>query len=437
MGFEDKKIAIIGGGLGGMSFANAAVHVDLHNISLYEQAPKFTEVGAGVNITKNANRILDAYGLKESMTWKSSRNPPCYMEYRNYKTGEYLGQIEEFGEPASRQIHRAHLLDVLKERLPASMLHTGKRLRWIQFNGSQYVLDFEDNTAASADIVIGCDGIKSVVRQHLGIMDSPKYSGQMVYRGYVRYEDLSKEAADIFRKTVVFRGHKKHILTLPIGNDDSKTARIGVIGFMTESLDSWTSESWLASAPIDDLHAHVRDWASPIQELIAGLHAYSPDGTMLKQTLYVRDPIDKWYHIEESNSSCGIVLVGDSVHSTLPHQGQGTCMAIESGIALATILRSWASDDLEAAFRFYQDIRKPRTDKVTRTSYEAGLLASADLPDSFTTDFNPEALRKRMEWIMEEDVLSEVMIKGAIFFSKQPRSSAGPDSAEAPLQANL
>lgn len=321
MGFENKRIAIIGGGLGGMSFANAAVHVGLRNIQLYERASEFTEVGAGVNITRNANRILDTYGLKDAMLWKSSRNPPCYMEYRNYRTGEYLGEIAEFGEPASRQIHRAHLLDVLKQRVPPSALNTDKGLRSIQFDGSKYLLDFEDGTVSSADVIIGCDGIKSIVRQHMGIIDSPKYSGQVVYRGYVRYEDLSRDAADLFKRTVVFRGHKRHILTLPIGNDESKTARIGVIGFMTESLDSWTSESWLASAPIDDLHAHVSDWASPIQELIEGLRKYSLDDQMLKQALYVRDPIDKWFHTE-NNGSSGIVLVGDSVHSTLPHQGK-------------------------------------------------------------------------------------------------------------------
>lgn len=333
MGFEEQRIAIIGGGLGGMSFANAALHVGLKNVKLYEQAPQFTEVGAGVNITRNANRILDAYGLKEIMLWKSSRNPPCYMEYRNYKSGEYLGHIAEFGEPASRQIHRAHLLDALKERVPSSVLHTGKKLRSIDFTGSEYRLSFEDNTIAEADIIIGCDGIKSVIRQHLGISDAPNYSGQVVYRGYVQYEDLSPEAAAIFRKTVVFRGHKRHILTLPIGNDDSKTAQIGVIAFMTESLDDWKSESWMATAPIQDLHEHVKDWASPIQELIAGLHKASPDGVMLKQTLYVRDPVEKWFHMEGSNSPKGIVLVGDSVHSTLPHQGKSDI--------LLEIVRTW------------------------------------------------------------------------------------------------
>lgn len=88
-------------------------------------------------------------------------------------------------------------------------------------------------------------------------------------------------------------------------------------------------------------------------------------------------------------------------------------MAIESGIALATILRHWKSDDLEAAFRFYQDLRKPRTDRVNRTSAEAGKLASSDTPDQLTNNFNPTALMERMKWIMEYNVLEDLREKGA------------------------
>lgn len=87
-------------------------------------------------------------------------------------------------------------------------------------------------------------------------------------------------------------------------------------------------------------------------------------------------------------------------------------MAIESGIALATILRHWKTDDLEAAFKFYQELRKPRTDRVTQTSYEAGKLASSDSPDQMTNNFNPDALMERMKWIMEYNVLDDLRVKG-------------------------
>ncbi|KAJ6094884.1 hypothetical protein N7467_002397 [Penicillium canescens] len=424
MGFENKRVAIVGGGLGGMAFLNAALYTGLKNVQLYEQAPQFGEVGAGVNITSNANRVLDAFGLQESMTRKSSRQLPSYMEYHNYKTGDYVGHIGEFSKPPARLLHRAHLLDSLKERVPESSLNLGKHLASVDRNttagSAPYTLRFQDGSSADADIVIGCDGIKSNVRRDMGLGDDPNYSGQVVYRGFVDYKDLPAETAQLLRKTVNFRGPKRHVLILPIGNKETQTDRAAVIGFMSEPIEAWDTEGWMARSDIDSLQEHVREWCPAVQDIIAGLRKGSPDGKMLKQALYVRDPIDKWYEMKEGGQKdAGIILLGDSAHSTLPHQGQGTCMAIESGIALATVLRHWKTDSLEDAFKFYQDLRKPRTDRVTQTSYEAGKLASSDSPDGMDKSFNPDALMERMKWIMEYNVLEDLRVKGADYLDFQ------------------
>ncbi|KAJ5899157.1 hypothetical protein N7495_003901 [Penicillium taxi] len=417
MGFQDKKVVVVGGGLGGMAFMNAALYSGVKNIQCYEQAHKFAEVGAGVDITANANRILDKFGLEESLLRRSSPELPYYMQYHNYKSGQYLGHIEEFSKPHARLIHRAHLLDSLKEPVPEELLHLQKRLAFIDRNTSPdaapYTLHFEDGTTTDADIVIGCDGIKSKVRHELGFGDSPSYSGQVVYRGFVEYKDLPEDTAKLLHNVVNFRGPKKHILCLPIGNPATQTDRVGVIGFMTESLDTWDSENWMSRSDISTLHEHTRDWCPAVQDIIEGLKLGSEDGRMMKQALYVRDPLDKWFEMKDEQKSAGIVLLGDAVHSTLPHQGQGVCMAIESGIALATILTHWKDDDLNAAFQFYQDLRKPRTDRVTKTSFEAGKLASSDDPNHLSDKFNPEALMERMKWIMEYNVLEDLKTKGA------------------------
>ncbi|KAJ5745375.1 hypothetical protein N7520_010557 [Penicillium odoratum] len=91
-----------------------------------------------------------------------------------------------------------------------------------------------------------------------------------------------------------------------------------------------------------------------------------------------------------------VILLSDSAHSTLPYQGQGSCMAIESGIALAAVMRHWKNDDLEGAFR-----------------YEAGKLASSDSPNEMTEKLNSEALGERMKLIMKHNVLEDLKIKGA------------------------
>ncbi len=438
MGFEDKRIAIVGGGLGGMAMANAAMYAGLPNVQVYEAAAQLTEVGAGVNITRNASRLLDAMGIAEAMLHKASHDPPCYMEYRHFRTGAYLGQIDEFGEPRSHQIHRAHLLDALHDNVSATtMVSLGKRLTAVDWSPAAkcYVLTFRDGSTAEADIVVGCDGIKSVVRaQHLGLADRPMYSGQMVYRGYVSYDDLTPQTAALLRKTVNFRGLRRHVLTLPIGNDATGTARVGIIGFMTEPLAAWTSENWLSTAPVDDLQAHVHDWTGAVQEIVAGLRKGSADGTILKQALYVRQPTEKWFDVRPDCQGSGVVLIGDSVHSTLPHQGmffffvflsfvfihsipcgltgnlgQGACQAIESGFALAQVLKHWKNDELGAALQFFQDLRKPRTDRITQSSYETGKMASADIPEEqWAAAFDPAMVRERMRWVMEYDLIGEL-----------------------------
>jgi salicylate hydroxylase len=324
MGFQDKRVVVIGGGLGGLAFMNAALYAGVKNIQLYEQAHQFGEVGAGVDITANANRILDAFGLKESLLRRSSPQLPYYMQYHHYKSGDRLGHIEEFSQPHARLIHRAHLLDSIKEPIPEKYLHLQKRLASIHRNTSSdaapYTLYFEDGTTTSADIIIGCDGIKSRVRHELGFVDSPNYSGQVVYRGFVEYKDLPEETANLLRNVVNFRGPKRHLLCLPIGNPATQTDRVGVIGFMSESLDSWDSENWMSRSEIGTLCDHVRDWCPQVQDIMKGLTKGSPDGRLMKQALYVRDPLEKWYEMRDQKDG-GIVLLGDAVHSTLPHQG--------------------------------------------------------------------------------------------------------------------
>lgn len=107
--------------------------------------------------------------------------------------------------------------------------------------------------------------------------------------------------------------------------------------------------------------------------------------------------------------------------------GQGACQAIESGFALAQILKGWHNDDLESAFQFFQDFRKPRTDRITRSSYETGKMASADIPEElWATSFSPEVVRERMRWVMEYDLLKEL----ATSLAAQGNSGAGSENTD-------
>lgn len=369
---KDPVIAVIGGGLGGLAFANSAVHEGLKNVTVYEQAKEFREIGAGVHITKNAFLILDKYGLQEPMEKIASEPSEIYQLYKHYKSGETIATAKEASKPYGRRVHRAHLLDVLRENLPSSMLKTGKHLSTITRGGEagkeKYTLHFADETTETADIVVGCDGIHSKVREYLGIRDEPQYSGQVVYRGLLPYSSLPEKTQEVLGEFNNFRGPQRHVLLFPIGQGDR--LRLNVVAFMKEDLVEWHSESWMSMAPVSELQKHVEDWHPIIsKDIIHALEKDSEGGKIMKQALYVRTPNDKWYED-------GVVLLGDSIHSTLPHQGQGTCQAVESGAALAVFLKNAKESDTPAdIFEKFKALRKPRTDKITKTSEEAGKRA--------------------------------------------------------------
>ena len=325
MAFRNKRVVVIGGGLGGLAFMNVALACGLTDVQLFEQAHEDGETGNGIDVTANANRILDVFGLRETLLHWSSGKLPYFMQYHHYKSGDYLGHIDEAQDPHARLIHRGHLLEALKEFLPSELLHYQKHLSSIKRNTNDdpapYTIHFSDGATANADIIIGADGIKSKVRREIGIGDSPNYSGQVVYRGYVDYKDLPESTEELLRNVVNFRGPRRHIICLPIGNKDTKTDRVGFIGFMTEPLEAWDSESWVSRSKVDTLHEHLHDWCPQVQDIVKGLHVSCRDDCMMKQALYVRDPVDKWYEVGDAQDT-GIVLLGDAVHSTLPHQGE-------------------------------------------------------------------------------------------------------------------
>lgn len=403
---KDPVIAIIGGGLGGLSFANAAVHHNLKNCTVYEQAKEFREIGAGVHITKNAFLILDQYGMKDELVWAAAEPSETYMIYRHYKTGEAIATAKEVSAPYGRRIHRAHLLDVLRHNLPPNMLKTGKHLDSIsareEAGAKRYTLKFGDGSTEEADIIVGCDGIHSKVRAYLSITDEPEYSGQVVYRALLPRSSLPEETVESLVEMVNYRGPKRHVLIFPIGRGDDY--RLNIVAFMKEDLNKWHSESWMTKAPVDSLEEHVKDWHPLIsKDVIQALKKTSDENGIMKQALYVREPNDKWFQD-------GIVLVGDSIHSTLPHQGQGTCQAVESGAALAILLKhAKETDTPEDVFAKFKSIRKERTDKITKTSALAGKRASAGNPDDInSSDFTPEKIAAAWDWITTYDVLEDV-----------------------------
>lgn len=182
------RIAMIGGGIGGLCAALSMHHHCNHfnaqlQIDVYEQAPAYKEIGAGVAIGVNAAKLLHHLGLSDRLNVIAGDRNGVWISFRRYDDAAEILTIPADDSKVVRQlsVHRAELLDVMcaavKER-NAAVLHTGKRCLSVTQNGMEATAVFQDGTAATADLVVACNGIHSVVRQSFAA-DKPVYSGRI------------------------------------------------------------------------------------------------------------------------------------------------------------------------------------------------------------------------------------------------------------------
>ncbi|MBO0687223.1 MAG: FAD-dependent monooxygenase, partial [Candidatus Dormibacteraeota bacterium] len=214
MGDGSLRIAIVGGGIGGLTTALALRHQGLV-AHVYEQAEEFTEVGAGLGLGLNAVRILDRLGLEEALDSIAAHIRG--YEMRRWHDGDVI--VEAHREPPppnlrAHQVHRAEFLNLLVQALDERQLHPGKRCVHVKDLGDEVRLDFEDGSTAVADVVVGADGIHSVVRA-LHYDDRPLFSGIAAYRGLIPMERL--DFLGYHREISTFwLGPRRHFLIYPV-----------------------------------------------------------------------------------------------------------------------------------------------------------------------------------------------------------------------------
>lgn len=159
----------------------------------------------------------------------------------------------------------------------------------------------------------------------------------------------------------------------------------------------------MSKATVESLEQHVKDWNVHVRNIVAVLKNTTEGGQIMKQALCIRSPTEKWY-------DGGVVLLGDSVHSTLPYQGQRCCMAVESAAALAVLLKNAKGGDTpEIVFQKYKELRKPRTGEIMETSAMDGRTILSSDPGSIgQEDFARERIERHWQWIEKYDVLEAV-----------------------------
>ena len=366
---RDLSIAVVGAGLGGLGTALALAREGFERIDVYERSPELGEVGAGLTISPNSSRALIALGLGPGLATRGDE-PPGGMT-RHWKTARVLMRSvrgaalrEQYGAPYLF-IHRADLLDLLVEACaaqPAIRIHTAHALANLSQDEAGVTLQFEDGRSARAALAIGCDGVKSVVRQQVLAADTPQFSGYVAWRALLPVEsaaDLLDPPAQLFLGIdhLFMRYHIRHrTLTNVVA--------------IARSTSGWTDEGWTLRSTIAELASHYADWHPDIVRAISRI----PPEQCFKWAIHVRPPLATW-------RAGRVTVAGDAAHPMTPFMGMGAAMAIEDSVVLA---RACAlRPTYESAFETYEALRRPRADFVQSESAKRGLRLVGSDPDSY------------------------------------------------------
>ncbi|MFC8181757.1 FAD-dependent monooxygenase [Rhodococcus sp. NPDC057297] len=344
------RIAVVGGGIGGLSAA-AFMHRAGLDVTVYEQAPALGEVGAGLVVSPNAIRMIRRLGHVEAFLDKAVALDVGW-EFRRWQDGRVLsseqmaGRCEDLYGERSYVTHRADLVDALRCAVPEHLVRLGTRCIDVTDRGDTFELAFADGSTAVADVVVGADGIHSVVRNHITEPSPAEYSGMCAYRALVPAAD----APEHFRRPVqtLWLGPDHHLVHYPISGGNY----INIVAFAPAG--DVVDESWSATATVDELLAEFAGWDSRLIELIA--RADTPG----RWALLDRAPLQNW-------SKGRMTLLGDAAHPMFPFYAQGAAQSIEDAAALAQSLSDNPTDP-ETALAHYEAVRRPRTTRIQELS---------------------------------------------------------------------
>lgn len=412
------NVAIIGGGISGLTLAIGLLQ---HNIPLtiYESAPRFGEIGAGVALGPNAALAMSLISpkihaafekCKTANQWPSKAGTWFTIRVGDARKGDKDGYVREgvkvgdalfdveFGNDRGRGgVYRAHFLDELVKEIPEGVAQFGKKLvnlSRVDDGSGDVVCHFADGTKARHNAVIGCDGIKSATREWLlGKEDPashPVFSGKYAYRGLIPMSDavdiLGEEVA---QNSQMFFGYGGHVLTFPI----EKGKTMNVVAF--SSRPEWKDDQWVVTTSKEDMVADYVAWGPHVRKIINAMQ--KPDIWAL------------FYHLPCSTYYKGrVCLLGDAAHATTPHQGAGAGMCVEDALLMSILLKE-AQDvgDLEKAFKAYDEVRRERSQKNVVTSLQAGTLYDFEL-EGDDLDKVQSNFQSRMKWIWDVDLDDEI-----------------------------
>lgn len=385
---------IIGGGIGGLTTALCLQKIGWE-VTVLEQSASFESVGAGIQLSPNACKVLNHLGLLGAVESRAFA-PEC-IEMRAGRSGRRIFSIplkdyaiEHWAAPYLH-IHRAELIQILlgaAEQKHSLSIVTNFQFEHFEVHEKQVAAYSTQGEAITADLLVGADGLHSKTRQQIHGPDQPRYTGNVAWRTTVPLERLKSILGDTIPppSACVWVGAGKHAVTYRVSSGQI----VNFVGVVEQR--QWSSESWLESGDHEDALQDFMGWHPTIVELIKAAD------TLNKWALAERPPFEPWF-------SGPVALLGDACHPMLPFMAQGAAMAMEDACVLAGYLDNEA--DVETALPRYQQHRYSRTSAVQATSranakhfHRPGY---AYFPVWLLARCYPEYFHRRQDWLYQYD----------------------------------
>lgn len=384
------KILIAGAGLGGLTAA-LCLQQSGHDVDVFEQSPKLAEIGAGIQLSANAVKVIQHLGLQSEL--EKVAVLPESIDIRLFASGESLHRVQlgkyycnQHGAPYYH-VHRADIHRILAKAflaLKPNGIHLGKAATGFSEKDDGVALKTNDGSILHGDLLIGADGIRSAIRKQI-TGDTPcNWTGNVAWRGTVPSSRLPKGFMD--KVVSNFIGPGKHAVIYYLRNQEL----VNFVGVVAN--EHWKEEGWTIKSPWEELKSDYHGWHETVQMVIDAMDR----DQCFRWALFNRLPIDNW-------STQHVTLLGDSAHATLPFMASGAAMAIEDARVLDRALTQ--SSSVAAGLQLYQNNRLARTRRVQETSTMLGELYHLPNEQEFRNVFSntkPEDTRLE-DWLADYD----------------------------------